>query len=104
MYMENFIYGISNCQAVITDSFHGTALSLLLEAGNFFVHIPSTQKRGKRITDMLDFYHLNNHVLNEDLNVSYQDLTLRSLDKNTIRDLIIKERKRSQEYLLRQLS
>ena len=101
---NEFIGYIARAEMVVTDSFHGTALSLLLEAGNFFVHIPSTQKRGKRITDMLDFYHLNNHVLNEDLNVSYQDLTLRSLDKNTIRDLIIKERKRSQEYLLRQLS
>ena len=101
---NEFIGYIAHADMVVTDSFHGTALSLLLEAGNFFVYIPSSQKRGKRITDMLDFFNLNNHVLNDDLNVSYQDLARRSLDKNTIRDLIIKERKRSQEYLLQQLN
>ena len=30
-YVENFIYGISNCEAVITDSFHGTVFSIIFK-------------------------------------------------------------------------
>ena len=34
-YIEKFIYGINNSKAVITDSYHGTVFSIILNFNNF---------------------------------------------------------------------
>lgn len=100
---QEFLGYIANADMVITNSFHGTVFSLILGAGNVFSHIPSTQKRGKRITDLLKTYNMSNHVLGDDLTASFQELESRKIDK-VVTDIIMdKERKRSQDYLLNQL-
>lgn len=100
---QEFLGYIANADMVITNSFHGTVFSLILGAGNVFSHVPSTQKRGKRITDLLETYNMSNHVLGDDLTVSFQDLESRKMDKKAIGIITDKERKRSQAYLLNQL-
>lgn len=98
-----FLGYIANADMVITNSFHGTVFSLILGAGNVFSHVPSTQKRGKRITDLLKTYNLSNHVLGDDLTASYNDMELEKVDKNVVSKIMDRERKRSQVYLLNQL-
>ena len=100
---QEFLGYIANADMVITNSFHGTVFSLILGAGNVFSHIPSTQKRGKRITDLLKTYNMSNHVLGDDLTASFQELESRTIDKVAIDIIMDKERKRSQAYLLNQL-
>ena len=100
---QEFLGYIANADMVITNSFHGTVFSLILGAGNVFSHVPSTPKRGKRITDLLETYNMSNHVLGDDLTVSFQDLESRKMDKKAIDIITGKERKRSQAYLLDQL-
>ena len=100
---REFLGYIANAEMVITDSFHGTVFSLILGAGNFFSYIPSTQKRGLRITNLLDTYHLSGHVLHDDLSLSYQDLVTKSISRSRILSVMGSERERSKEYLLRNL-
>ena len=100
---KEFLGLINSASMVITDSFHGTVFSLILGAGNVFAHVPLSQKRGKRITDLLSTYHLTNHVLGDDLSISYQELKSRIIDKCSLNEMMIKGRSRSQEYLLKQL-
>lgn len=100
---HEFLGYIARADMVITNSFHGTVFSLILGAGNVFSHVPSTQKRGKRITDLLKTYNLSDHVLGDDLTASFHELDSRKTDKVAIGIVTDKERKRSQAYLLNQL-
>lgn len=100
---QEFLGYINSADMVITNSFHGTVFSLVLNAGNVFSYVPSSQKRGKRITDLFDTYNLSNHVLHDDLSISYKELESRLLDRNDIEKKMNNERNRSQEYLLKQL-
>lgn len=100
---QEFLGYIANADMVITNSFHGTVFSLILGNGNVFSHVPSTQKRGKRITDLLKTYNMSDHVLGDDLTASFQELESRKTDKIAIDIITGKERKRSQAYLLNQL-
>lgn len=100
---HEFLGYIARADMVITNSFHGTVFSLILGAGNVFSHVPSTQKRGKRITDLLKTYNLSDHVLGDDLTASFHELDSRKTDKVAIGIVTDKERKRSQAYLLDQL-
>lgn len=100
---QEFLGYINSADMVITDSFHGTVFSLILDAGNIFSYVPSSQKRGKRITDLLDTYNLNDHVLHDDLSISYKELESRSIEKKFVSERMNNERSRSKEYLLKQL-
>lgn len=100
---QEFLGYINSAEMVITDSFHGTVFSLILDAGNIFSYVPSSQKRGKRITDLLDTYNLSDHVLHDDLSISYKELEGMSIDKKNVSERMNNERSRSQEYLLKQL-
>ena len=100
---QEFLGYINSAEMVITDSFHGTVFSLILDAGNIFSYVPSSQKRGKRITDLLDTYNLSDHVLQDDLSISYKELEGMSIDKKNVSERMNNERSRSQEYLLKQL-
>ena len=100
---QEFLGYIANADMVVTNSFHGTVFSLILDAGNVFSYIPSSQKRGRRITDLLATYHLSDHVLHDDLSISYKELKGQLIDKDSLRKTMSRERKRSQEYLIKQL-
>lgn len=100
---QEFLGYINSAEMVITDSFHGTVFSLILDACNIFSYVPSSQKRGKRITDLLDTYNLSDHVLHDDLSISYKELEGMSIDKKNVSERMNNERSRSQEYLLKQL-
>jgi len=100
---RDFLGYIAKSQMVITDSFHGTVFSIILEAENFFSYIPSSNKRGKRITDLLDTYHLMNHVLPEGLTTSYHNLVQTEYDKRNISRIKEREQERSRKFLLEHL-
>ena len=100
---EEFLGYIAYSDMVITNSFHGTVFSLLLGVENFYSYVPSTQKRGKRITDLLNKYNLCDHVLGDDLTANYQVLESVKIDKESVKVIMDEERKRSQNYLLNQL-
>ena len=69
-YIESFIYGISNCQAVISDSFHATIFSIIFNKP--FISF-SNKRRGKARFDTLkEIFNLNNRIIepNEYFNIN----------------------------------
>lgn len=57
-----FIDLISNAKLVITDSFHGTAFSIIFE--KTFISVPN-KVRSSRVKDLLKLLNLENRVINE---------------------------------------
>lgn len=93
-----FLTYIANAEMVITDSFHGTAFCLHMHTKNFFTYI-SNKKRGSRITDMLSMFQLSNHLLDEQLNMSYPQLNSITIDQEQLNVAMEAERKRCANYL-----
>ena len=94
-----FLSYIANADIVITDSFHGTALSIILGARNFYSYVAPTNKRGSRISDMLDQFCLSSHMLDDNFSLSYEQLESNRIDRKEIEQLLSAERKRCFDYL-----
>lgn len=92
---------IANAEMVFTDSFHGTVFSIIMQAKNFFTYVPSTQKRGTRITDLLTTYGIENHSFaEENLSDPYTKFASLKIDLHVLTDIFLKEQERSRDYLI----
>lgn len=80
-YIESFIFGISNCQAVITDSFHGTIFSIIFnkpfisymnrkDGNGRFYSLREVFNLENRILESTNFENVNMNLLNESLNIN----------------------------------
>lgn len=58
-----FIDLIRKAKLVLTDSFHCTVFSLIVESRNFYTYIAPNVDRGSRIVDLLDLYNLSGHIV-----------------------------------------
>lgn len=97
---EEWLGYLAKAEMVITDSFHGSVFSIIMGTKNFFTYVPSSQKRGKRITDLLDTYQLSEHVFTEDdLKKSFESFYKRKLNHKIITDIYMIEQERSRSYL-----
>lgn len=96
---REFLGYLGNASMVLTDSFHGTVFSILMGADNLFSYISPNNKRGSRITDLLDTFGMQEHLLPTELNVSFAQLqTLRI--NHTQKDAIIEaEKQKSRDFL-----
>lgn len=94
-----FLGYIANAEMMITDSFHGTVFSIIMEANNFFTYISPDNKRGSRITDLLDTLNLKEHLLDTSLSTSFSELNGRKINREKTSDLIIKMKEESVRYL-----
>lgn len=64
---EDFIRSIANAELVITNSFHGTALSIIFNK-NFYVEmLKKDSKVNGRIENILDLFNLNNRILRDNI-------------------------------------
>ena len=96
---KEFIGYIGNANLVITNSFHGTAFSIIMNVNNFFAYVSPSNKRGSRLIDLLATYELSNHLLNSNLHQSYSDLKRISIDHEKVLSIMASERKRSQTFI-----
>ena len=94
-----FLSYIANADMIITDSFHGTALSIILGSKNFYSYVAPTNKRGSRISDMLDQFCLSSHMLDDNFLLSYEQLESNRIDRKGIEQLLSVERRRCFDYL-----
>lgn len=72
-YIENFIYGLSNSQAVLTDSYHGTIFSIMFNKPFLSFIDTNTRKLGKgRFDSLKEMFNLKNRIIDplENLNIS----------------------------------
>ena len=60
-YVENFIYGISNCEAVITDSFHGTVFSIIFKKP--FISFINKVRGKARFESLKEVFNLDNRII-----------------------------------------
>lgn len=96
---KEFLGYIQNAEMVITDSFHCTVFSLIMGAKNFYTYIARNNSRGSRIVDLLSTYNLKEHLLATSLNVAFDTLASKAVDKNEVSDIMKKERERSRLYI-----
>lgn len=101
---KEFLGYIAHSDMVITNSYHATVFSIILEAKSFYTYIAGYNQRGSRITDLLDTFGLQNHLLRQDLSEDYQTLASRSIDWTQVRKVAQRERSGGREFLKKALS
>lgn len=101
--IEEFLGYIRNASLVITNSFHGSVFSIILETRNFFSFVGGS-KRGSRIVDLLSQFNLGDHLLDNNLCQTYDDLSKFIPNYDKIQGLIHKERNRACDFLRKALS
>ena len=100
--IEEFLGYIRNASLVITNSFHGSVFSIILETRNFFSFVGGS-KRGSRIVDLLSQFNLGDHLLDNNLCQTYGDLSKLIVNHDEIQELIHKERDRACDFLRKAL-
>ncbi len=95
---EEFIGWIKHAEIVLTDSFHASAFSLLLSKNFYSFLLPN--KRGSRITNLLNLFSLSEHILNSNLNQTGKELQKHSINRYDLDIKIIEEQNKSRKYLL----
>lgn len=98
--VQEWLGYIANADMVITDSFHCTVFSILLEAKRFFTYIAPWSGRGSRIVDLLKQFELNDNLLDIRLNQSYKSLDKIVPDYDKIKHVFEKEQSRSRKFLI----
>ena len=81
---QEFLGYIANADMVITDSFHGTAFSILMGTKNFYTYIAPNNRRGSRIRNLLETYGLSHHTLDTKLNESFFQLSSNEICRTDI--------------------
>lgn len=96
--------GYMGCaEMVITNSFHGSAISLLMGAKNLFTYIPPTNTRGVRIEELFRIVGYEDHILYGDLTLSYKELCAKRIDHEKVNLQISRAKEKSCEFLLKNL-
>ena len=101
---KEFLGYIAHADMVITNSYHATVFSIILEAKSFCTYIAGYNQRGSRITDLLETFGLQRHLLRQDLSEDYQTLAGRDIDWPRIREVAQRERSGGREFLKKALS
>lgn len=100
---KEFLGYIGNAEMVITDSFHGTVFSIIMEAKNFYSYIAPGNKKGNRITDLLIQHRAKDHLLVPDLKQTWSELFNNHLRKDKLDACYLAEQKLSWEFLNKSL-
>lgn len=90
---------IGNAEMVITNSFHGTVFSLIMGTKNFFTYIAPTNKRGIRITELLETYNMSDHLLTVDLSETYNQIAGIVINHQKVDEVMENEKSKSRRFL-----
>ncbi len=95
---DTFLTMIKNAHTVITDSFHGTALSINMEKPFFVFNSEKESKetsRFSRIESILNLFEIKDRVFG----VSTKEIEEHAIDYSNVRILLQSERNKSMEFL-----
>lgn len=98
--VQQWLGYVANADMVITDSFHCTVFSIILNTRRFFTYISPWSDRGSRITNLLKLYGLENNLLDVTLTQPYEVLEKIATDKDKIKKVFDFEQSRSRAFLL----
>lgn len=97
----NFLFLLHHADIVITNSFHGTALSMISNKKFYWIHSPSKGKINHRVLEILGKWGLEQCIVTEeqlpfpgDININWEQ----------VNDRILEDRLRSLEFLRRALT
>ena len=99
-FIENFIFGISNCQAVITDSYHGIIFSIIFNKP-FISFIDSIEGKG-RFDSLKEIFSIENRII-DFLSLDKLDINLLLFPPNINNTLLEQHRNFSNNYLKKNL-
>ena len=91
----DFVNLISNAEVVITSSFHGAALSLILEKNVYA--ITDYKSNDDRLTNLFSIYHISEHLFNNTDDIT--KFKYEAIDYNLTRNYIEEFRTSSLNYL-----
>jgi hypothetical protein len=94
-----FLAYINHAEAIVTDSFHGTCFSLLLEK-EFYSYVP--EKTGTRIKELLDNLNLEERAFNANSLVP-EIISERKIDYLYINNILREKRIEDIEWFTKQL-
>lgn len=95
---NEFLYLFSHADYVITDSFHGTAFSLIFQKP-FITCIQSKESQDSRVTDLLDEIGAIDHAV---VYNKKDELPSQTIDLNVVKK-IEKYRKHSLDWLIKNI-
>ena len=99
-FVESFIFGINNCQCVITDSFHGTIFSIIFEKP--FISFINKERGKGRFDSLKEIFNLEKRIIDISINNNI-DINL-LLEKPNINKILLKQlRSFSINYLKKNL-
>ena len=102
-YIESFIFGINNSQAVITDSFHGTIFSIIFNKP--FISFMNTKVGRDRFNSLIEIFNLKKRIINSlkndsvNINVLLEPLNLNQTLLNELRIFSINYIKKNLDLL-----
>ncbi len=96
---EQWLGYIADATLVLTDSFHCTVFSIILQPNNFYTYIAPWNDRGSRIVDLLSRFSLTEHLLPVDLKATYTILAGSPIDYDKVNEVIKSEQALSRAYL-----
>ena len=102
-YIESFLFGIKNCQGVITDSFHGTIFSIIFDKP--FISFVNKNRGKGRFESLKEVFHLENRIIdpfknqNIDVNLLIEKPIINKTLYNQIRSFSINYLKRNLDLL-----
>lgn len=100
---EEWLGYIAEADFVITDSFHCTDFAIILGSANFYTYIAPSSTRGSRIQDLLSSFGLEKHILDVNLNQTYDDLQKNVICREKVLSCLEKEQEHARQYLLSSL-
>ena len=97
--IKKFIYGIYNCRAVITDSYHGTIFSIIFNKP--FISSVDGEKGRERFNTLKEVFGLKDRIFN--LN-SIPNISLLKTPLNFKKNLLTPLKKQSIDFLKKNLN
>jgi hypothetical protein len=101
---KEFLGYFANADMVITDSFHGTVFSIIMESKNFYSYIAPENEKGNRIIDLLRQHKAEDHLLVPDLKQTWNELSKNCLRKEVLDACYHEEQNISRDFLKKSLS
>ena len=87
-HIRKFLYSISNCKAVITDSFHGTIFSLIFEKP--FISFIYEENGRERFNTLKEVFNLKNRIYDSESTPDPKILDIPlNINKNLFRYILI---------------
>lgn len=93
---QHFLYAINHADYICTDSFHGTVFSILFQKQfSIFIRTDNDVPMNSRIETLVDKFEVRDRLAAQ-MDV---DSAMKPIDYKKIEEILISERKKSQEYL-----